>query len=804
MFTESDALYRLLPAYIRFRDQKAGGELKQLLSIIGNQAGALQLDLERMYDGWFIETCDEWLIPYLGDLVGLALGPITSRAPGTEREQRLRQVLSARSATANAIADRRRKGTLWILEEISRDVAHWPARAVEFYRRVVVATHLDHLQPARTATADLHSARRLADLDSPFDNFCHLGDVRRISDEQSSGRYGIPNVGLFVWRLRPYSVTKTAAYCREEVGPHCFTFSALGNDTQLFQNPIPEIERSKIARAENLPVPITHWALERNARANADRAQADPSLYGPGASLVIEAEGWPKPRDTTLLTYDHVIPADLSDWMYRVPNGYVAVDPVLGRIAFSSSQPPRRGVTVSYRYGFAMDIGGGEYRRPTVPLPAEVERLRVQPNAKAQPDAGIFSRIADAYGVWRKWRDVAVTKTPVDIKALTDTYEVLKVSEGVTPEQLAKAREELRKATTPPALVIELMLSSIYEGRFSFELLTGETIAVVASPGTRPVIWLSDASSGTADSISIRGTRGSRVILDGLLVAGRAVEIGNTEPTLDGNAEMESTKPLGELCEVWIRHCTLLPGNSLHPNCEPRQPSEPSLVVDRTSACLRVEASIIGAIRIEQEDGAREPGAIAISDSIVDATSESRTAIGGFGNQVGKTELSVWRSTLVGKVAVHALRYAEDSIFVSRLDVARRQIGCVRFCYVTPDSRTPRRYECQPDGALRHADAGISAKVKALPPMEFAAFKARERALAQSRATPHFESMRYGSPNYLRLTGCGGPEIRQGAHDKSEMGVYHDLFEHQRLSMLGDRLADFVPASSDAAVIFAT
>jgi hypothetical protein len=785
MFTEPDALYRLLPAYIRFRDQKADGELRQLLSIVGDQAAAVQRDLERMYDGWFIETCDEWLIPYIGELVGLESPHLTSGRPGMEREQRLRQVLSARSAVANAIAQRRRKGTLWVLEEIARDIAHWPARAVEFYRQVVVAAHLDHLQPARTATADLRSARRLVDLDTPFDEFCHLGDVRRISHEQSPGWYGIPNVGLFVWRLRPYKVTATAAYCREDVGAHCFTFSALGNDTQLFQNPSPEIERSDIARAENLPVPITRWALESNAPSDGGKAQADPMLYGENASLLIEAGGWPKSSSTTSLTYDKVIPADLSDWSYKVPKDHVAVDPVLGRIAFPPSQPPRRSVKVSYRYGFAMDVGGGEYRRAAPPLPLAVDRVQVQPRADSNttPVPQVFTSIADAYADWRRRRDIAAQKTQSAIDELKAEYKALEASQSPTPAQLAKALEKLQEATTPPALVVELMVSAVYEGRFTLDLRTGETVAIVAAADARPVIWVPDASPGTSDSIRIRGGRGSRVILDGLLIAGRAVEIGNTEAGTNEKEGSEKAEPPGELCEVWIRHSTLVPGNSLHPDCEPRRPSDPSVILDQTSACLRIEASITGALRIVHEDGGGEPGVIMIRDSIVDATSESRTAVGGFGSELGYTELSVWRSTLIGRVAVHALRYAEDSIFVSRLDVARRQIGCLRFCYVLPESRTPRRYECQPDGALRDADVNVAQTIRI-------------------RVAPRFENMRYGSPYYLRLTPCIAPEIGRGAQDESEMGVYHDLFEPQRLSMLNDRLAEFVPASCDAAVVF--
>ncbi len=101
-----------------------------------------------------------------------------------------------RRAVANAISARRRKGTLWQLEDYARDVAHWPAQAVEFYRKLCVAVNLDHPQPDRAATADLHSARMLADLDGPHDPFTHLGDVHSLGNEESPGRYNIPAVGL--------------------------------------------------------------------------------------------------------------------------------------------------------------------------------------------------------------------------------------------------------------------------------------------------------------------------------------------------------------------------------------------------------------------------------------------------------------------------------------------------------------------------------------------------------------------------------------------------------------------------------
>ena len=153
------------------------------MTILGEQASALERDIQRMYDGWFIETCDEWLVPYIGDLLGLPPSQIAIGDPGTETGQRLQRVLSARRAVADAIALRRRKGTLWVLEEIAEDVAHWPARAVEFYPRIIASAHVDHFRAERAATVDIHSAARLLDVDTPFEDVCHTTNVRRINNE---------------------------------------------------------------------------------------------------------------------------------------------------------------------------------------------------------------------------------------------------------------------------------------------------------------------------------------------------------------------------------------------------------------------------------------------------------------------------------------------------------------------------------------------------------------------------------------------------------------------------------------------
>ena len=69
---------------------------------------------------------------------------------------------------------------------------------------------------------------------------------------------------------------------------------------------------------------------------------------------------------------------------------------------------------------------------------------------------------------------------------------------------------------------------------------------------------------------------------------------------------------------------------------------------------------------------------------------------------------------------------------------------------------------------------------------------------------PQFRSQRYPAPHYLRLADDGCEEIRRGASDRSAMGVYHDLYEPQREANLALRLQEYVPAGTDAGILFAS
>jgi hypothetical protein len=772
MIDTRESLNALLPAYVRQRDLASGGAFKELLAIIGDQVVLLERDFARMYDNWFIETCEGWVVPYIGDLLGYS-APGSAMASGNDSGS---GASTPRREVANLLAYRRRKGTAALVDVLARNATAWPAVAVELFRQIAVAQHLDHLHAHRLGTADLHDARALTAIDLPFDHTSHLGDVRRTSNCASPGLYDASGLALFVFRTQAFTVTSTSAYCREDIGAHCYTFSILGNDAPLYRHTVPATDACGRTKAPELPLPLERLETELDPTPDAASAAIDPAFYGSGRSIGLYVTDWPKKaadgaaEQPALVPAKMVIPADLADWAYKVPKDHVAVDPMLGRIMFPATQPPRKGIQVDYAYGFAMNLGGGEYGRPLPPMPAYVSRRRVRALDGAPPVEGEFASISDAVADWSKQRAAARGGQP-------------------NPE----------RASPLQALVVELADSGIYRGTLDVSLGRGESLWIVAAPLTRPVLWLTDENAGAADALSVRGAAGSRFVLDGILVAGRGIDISPASP--DGGEEPEAIPAAAEqseaedLCEILIRHCTLVPGWGLSHDCEPRRPSEPSIVLDGSRACLRVDHSIVGAIRANLDDTNGPPARVLIEDSIVDATSETRTAIGAAGDGVAFVRLGVARSTIVGTIVAHELEGADDSLFVGEVTVARRQTGCVRYSYVPQGSRTPRRYRCQPDGV-----------VASLPELDPPDPAERERLVADAtlRTAPRFLATRYGSPLYLRLTQCTSTAIARGASDGSEMGVYHDLFEPQRRDRLSASLVDYAPADVDASILIAS
>ncbi|MBA2363390.1 MAG: hypothetical protein H0V86_07680 [Chloroflexia bacterium] len=664
MSLDNGGLYTLLPAIYRIRDAEQGYPLRALLSIIEEQVAVVQADLAQLYDDQFIETCAEWAVPYIGDLVG---------ARGLYE---LSDIVSQRPQVANTLAYRRRKGTVGVVEQLARDVTGWRARAVEYFPLLTTTQYMNHVRPDNKGTAGLHAWVPLERVDSPFDTIPHTADVRRI--ESGRGSHNIPNVGVFLWRLNSYSLQMSpAAGVNPSPADHRFRFNPLGTATPLWSKPVPEPENriTHIVEPHNVPERISRRALhERLAE-----------LYGPGKSMLLNVGGVDVP-------ITQIVVGDLSDrgteWAHQ-PESRYCIDPELGRIATPGNQPVPADLRITYHYGFGADIGGGEYDR-----------------------AGSFN---------------------------TDLDPVLQVA---APETIQSALS----ACTAGG-VVEITDNSRYPETAAISVDAGGRLELRGSDERRPVLAL-------AGPLKITGGEGAEVTLNGLVITG-------------GPLVVDATAANG-LRLLRLRHCTL-----------PPQETEPSLIVRAPNVVVEVDRCIIGGLRVV--DGSR----VVITDSIVDATAETRVALAATDDGGAGGALRVENSTVIGKIWTAELDLASNTLFLALADAEdiwpaplvseRRQAGCVRFSYVPPGSRTPRRYRCQPASGADPV------------PMR-----------------PQLDSWQYGDPEYCQLTRVCAPEIRRGADDEGEMGVYHHLHQPQRETNLRVRLDEYLRFGLEAGISYAT
>src|SRR5438067_2309555 len=120
----ADRLYELLPAVHRMRDADRGYPLRALLQVISEQVNVVEADIAQLYENWFIETCQDWVGPYIGDLVGYTPLVNTGELSGVQGARALMResILISRREVAKTVRYRRRKGALAVLEELAAAV----------------------------------------------------------------------------------------------------------------------------------------------------------------------------------------------------------------------------------------------------------------------------------------------------------------------------------------------------------------------------------------------------------------------------------------------------------------------------------------------------------------------------------------------------------------------------------------------------------------------------------------------------------------------------------------------------------
>ena len=738
-----------LPAVHRVRDAEQGGPLAALLAVAAEQGAIVEDDIARLLDNLFIETCDEWVVPYLGDLLGVR--GLHAVPPGAL------PVFSQRARVANTLSYRRRKGAASMLEQLARDTTGWHAHAVEFFQLLGWNQNFNHLRPSARSTPDLRRSDALELIGTAFDSAVRTVDVRRI--EPDRGRHNIPSVGLFLWRLQSYFVADALA--RPVTGSDgYFTADPTGREIPLFNPPRTETDAFHLAAERDVPDRLRRRPLHDELQARraalaagetpvADWFDKTPVVFSvaqrPVGSLppvafvpipseqiaIIHARRLLDTGDPAYATEpaDHPLPA----------NTLVGLDPVRGLLRWAGPNPVPE-LRVGYAYGFPGDLGGGPYdRRDSVeaflrlrdPAPRPVTfQVGVSREKKKESLETIRTTLADAVADWHA-----------------------------------------HAAATPGAVgVIAIMDSHRYKASFTLRIPAGTRLLIVGADW--PVFKIEGVPTRTPGQLVPTGLR--PCIRGDFIIAGQPPaadelpgELGFDGLLLDGNISVSAAATAGNLGRLRLAHSTLVP-------------SAGGLAVPGANARLEIELvrTIAGPVVITPDPALPATAALRLEDCIADAPAAPAAL------DTPASPLDVQNSTILGATRARTL-YAGNSIFNAPVTTERSQEGCVRFCHVPPGSVTGRRYRCQPDLALAASETDNDDAVAA-------------------RVRPAFVAETYGDPAYTQLAPGCPVEISAGAEDGSEMGAWRYLQQPQRAANLRASLDEYLRFGLEAGLVFAT
>jgi hypothetical protein len=262
--------------------------------------------------------------------------------------------------------------------------------------------------------------------------------------------------------------------------------------------------------------------------------------------------------------------------------------------------------------------------------------------------------------------------------------------------------------------------------------------------GLRPHLLGQLAIQGTAPA---KGSNPGQCFIDGLLIEGSV------------------TIAAGNLGAFSLSHSTIVSHPSVVRPVSLNAASLPGGASDNDALTVTLYRSICGPISLN---------APVPTLNITDSISGAITALA--------AGISVQTSTILGIVTGRLLN-ASDSIFTASVTIERQQTGCVRFCYVSSGSQTPRRYRCQPDLAL----TGVTVK-------------AAQDAI-RARLTPQFTSVDFSQPGYAQLASTCATEIATGADNEGEMGAFNFLQQPQRRANLMAALDEYLRFGLEAGAV---
>jgi hypothetical protein len=811
----AERLWQLLPAVYRTADTDglgAPGPLRELVNRIGAQVAVVRRSMDRMWADQSVETCDDWVIPYLGDLLGTNLvSNLDARA------QRL--------DVAKTIHYRRRKGTVQILQELALDVTGWTAHVVEGFRRLGRTRHgldpavgpaafpqasaadvarllqAEGLTGLLTGTpagglADLRSAHGAALAHTAFDESCHVADLR--AGRGAVGHFGLSELLVFLWRLISFPVRSgtpvAVAGC-----PGQYVFDPTGRQVPLF---LPAVPGGVAADREwQVPGPLTS-SLEAalTAASGASGAFGAPARYGLGG-------GW-RPA---------------SVW------------PELGRFAAVAGQSPPGSLTVDYQYGFASLIGAGPYDRDQLGDPPAVVGRETVVSGGAGLDAALLAA------------GPAGTVTVADsltYPALADTGPVasllVRAGPGVRPvlRPAPGSAPWVLTGGSGARLVLDGLTVSgcdiVLRGSFDSVRITACTVDPgTAAPGSPPVATAADGAPlvpcrifieadpaappgqpggigqllvdhcilgpvrtrlggsvqtlAIADSIvqGLPATAGpaftaADIFDPALLARGLAAgDEGSGRPVDPLSAALLAAMPPAEAAAVLAYAAgapSQQPGGFPLGGLNALVGADAPLYQPALFAAVSLSPGVLALAARAQAgtlDQARVP---ALNRALVEESFPIAAGVAALA--VADATVQLTRVTVLGRIAAHRLS-ASDCILAGFTAVDDVQDGCVRFSAYAGGSAIPRQY----------------------------------RSAAIEPGAPIFTSESFGQPGYAQLTetadaaitgGAAGASITSGAENGSEMGAFCADLNPVKEQGLLIKYAEYMPLGLAPVIVHVT
>jgi hypothetical protein len=750
------ALFALLPQYLRTRDAVEGRALEALMGVLAGELGTVERDLDQLYDNWFIESCEPWVIPYIGALIGARpMRPFGGNEVGL------------RSYIANVLGYRQAKGTAAALEQIARDVTGWPVVAVEFFQRLACTQNVNHVRPSAPGTVSIRDAENVRLAGGAFGVGGFSPGVGQASDAR--GRYAISNLGLFVWRLDSQPLgplwSEPTGYLggpvprKSSIAPEFRFFDPLGADRALFNRLKADRTIAGRVDARTVPAPLDRRLLHRDLDGS---RKGMPSYWFddmPVIRLRLDDTDVPSERlhSCNLETRDDGFGNDT--WRRPTTAGHILFDPELGRIALHASDAGKR-LEASCAFASPFAIGGGPYDRT-----ASFAAWRAQ----------FF--VEDAPPPWV----IGVSK-----RVEEQTGDALQG--GVVVASLAAAIELWQQHAVAGARGIILLLDNAsYDEDMAgiaqlVRIPAGGRLAIAAADWPRlklPGGGVGRDLAGIAPlyrrphiqtNLRVRavppnaGEELGMLVLDGLLIEGEVLLLAGALGTLS------------------LRHCTI--GASASGLTKGVR-----VASQNGELAVAIDHCITGPLALAQAGGG-----LTITDSIVgedrtlEADPDKLTRV----IDAPSADAAIARSTIFGRSRVRSIE-AENSIFMGTARAEQRQQGCVRFSYAPLTSRVPRRYRCQPDRALTAAEHAAGG---ALPDAE--------RARIARAVVPIFTDAAFPSSAFGQLALCGPTEIASGGFGGKEMGAGFASDEPARRANLNDMLDEFLPFGLTAAPLFQT